>query len=62
MPIFDFQCYTCGHTTEKIVKSDVVVLDCPQCDTGVMEKQVAAPGGFKFNGKGFYETDFKKKR
>ena len=60
MPIFDFICSDCGNEFEKIVPAATADLECPQCGA-VAEKQIAAPAKPKFNGSGFYETDFKSK-
>ncbi len=60
MPIFDFKCRECGVEKEMIVSSSTSTVECKSCG-GIMYKQVSSPGGFKFNGKGFYATDYKGK-
>lgn len=52
-PIYDFACPVCNKTTEKIVKSDVTVAECPNCGSEAV-RQVSAPGGFNLIGEGFY--------
>lgn len=59
MPIFDFQCESCGHVFEKLVlKSDAPAPACVSCASSEVAKQVSAPG-FRLSGSGWYETDFK---
>lgn len=61
MPIFDFKCVECDTSKEAIVKTNVETIECPKCGA-LMKKQVSATSGIKFNGTGFYATDFKNKR
>lgn len=45
MPIFDFKCSKCGHMEEHIISPSVIEKIpefCPQCNTGLMEKQFSA--------------------
>ncbi|EAR60126.1 FmdB family zinc ribbon protein [Neptuniibacter caesariensis] len=59
MPIFDFQCQSCGHEFEKLVlKSDSPAPACVSCASDDVTKLVSAPG-FRLSGSGWYETDFK---
>ena len=59
MPIFDFECQSCGNVFEKLVlKSDAPAPNCTACNSGEVEKKVSAPG-FRLSGNGWYETDFK---
>ncbi len=59
MPIFDFQCGSCGHDFEKLVlKTDGPAPACISCGSDDVTKQVSAPG-FRLSGSGWYETDFK---
>jgi putative FmdB family regulatory protein len=30
--MFDFECTSCGHQFEDLVKSDVYAVNCPECD------------------------------
>ena len=60
MPMFDFLCTECGYQFEKIVPSATADLECAHCGA-VAERQVSIPAKAKFNGSGFYETDFKNK-
>ncbi len=59
MPIYDFQCSSCGHKAEVMRKISAPALEaCPQCGKETFSKQVSAPS-FQLNGTGWYATDFK---
>ncbi len=59
MPIYEYQCGSCGHQLEAIQKfSDAPLVDCPTCDKPELKKLLSVPG-FRLKGGGWYETDFK---
>jgi len=59
MPIYEYQCQSCGHKYEALQKlSDPVLTDCPACNKPELSKQISA-AGFRLKGGGWYETDFK---
>jgi len=59
MPIYEYQCQSCGHQFEKLQKiSDPVLKQCPNCEKPELNKLISA-AGFKLKGTGWYETDFK---
>ncbi len=59
MPIYEYQCQSCGHELEAIQKmSDAALTDCPICSEPALKKCISAPG-FRLSGSGWYETDFK---
>ena len=59
MPIYDYQCTTCGHEMEALQKiSDPRLTDCPACNAATLHKKVTA-AAFRLSGSGWYETDFK---
>jgi len=59
MPIYEYQCKSCGHTLEAIQKiSEDPLKDCPACGKADLSKLVSA-AGFRLKGGGWYETDFK---
>lgn len=59
MPIYEYQCQSCGHNLEALQKiSDEPLTRCPQCQKDALKKLVSA-AGFRLKGSGWYETDFK---
>lgn len=59
MPIYEYQCQSCGHDLETMQKmSDAALSDCPECGRPDLKKLVSA-AGFRLGGGGWYETDFK---
>ena len=60
MPIYAFQCTSCGHEFDRLQKmSDPDPDACPECAAGGVKRQLTAPA-FRLSGSGWYETDFKK--
>ena len=56
MPIYVYQCDSCGVTFERQQSfSDTPLTDCPECDGHV--HRVIQPVGIVFKGSGFYVTD-----
>ncbi len=59
MPIYEYQCESCGHALEALQRlSDDPLVDCPACNKPALKKQISA-AGFRLKGGGWYETDFK---
>jgi putative FmdB family regulatory protein len=59
VPIYEYQCESCGHALEILQKlSDAPAVDCPACAKPTLKKQISA-AGFRLKGGGWYETDFK---
>jgi putative FmdB family regulatory protein len=59
MPIYEYQCQSCGNQLEAIQKvSEDPLKDCPACGQPELSKLVSA-AGFRLKGGGWYETDFK---
>jgi putative FmdB family regulatory protein len=59
MPIYAYQCESCGHAKDVLQKmSDVPLTDCPVCGAASFRKQLTA-AGFQLKGSGWYATDFK---
>ena len=59
MPIYEYECKSCGHRYEALQKmSDDPLTDCPECQKPELKKLVSA-AGFRLKGGGWYETDFK---
>ena len=59
MPIYAYQCESCGHAQDVLQKiSDPLLTVCPACGAATYEKQVRA-AGFQLKGSGWYVTDFR---
>ncbi|MBV1869641.1 MAG: zinc ribbon domain-containing protein [Gammaproteobacteria bacterium] len=59
MPIYEYECGSCGHKMDKLQKIDDAPLrSCPECNKPELTKKVSA-AGFRLKGAGWYETDFK---
>jgi putative FmdB family regulatory protein len=59
MPIYEYQCESCGHEMEALQKmSDDALVECPECHEQALKKLISA-AGFRLSGSGWYETDFK---
>ena len=60
MPLYEYECDSCGNRSEKIQKfSDPLVDICPKCGKSV-HKLMSSPA-IQFKGSGFYITDYAKK-
>lgn len=60
MPIYAFECGSCGHQFDRLQKlSDADPTLCPECGVEQLRRQLTAPS-FRLSGAGWYETDFKK--
>jgi len=60
MPIYAFECGSCGHQFDRLQKlSDADPTICPECGAEQVRRQLTAPS-FRLSGAGWYETDFKK--
>ena len=61
MPIYEYQCGSCGHRLEAFQKmTETPLLDCPKCQKPRLQKLVSA-AGFQLKGTGWYATDFRNK-
>lgn len=60
MPLYEYECGSCGHRFELIRKfSDPPVKICPSCG-GVVRKLLSSPA-IHFKGTGWYVTDYARK-
>jgi putative FmdB family regulatory protein len=60
MPLYEYECESCGRRFERIQKfSDPPVEECPACGKRV-RKMVSSPA-VHFKGSGWYVTDYPKK-
>jgi putative FmdB family regulatory protein len=61
MPIYEYQCTSCGHALEALQKmSDDALTDCPTCHKPALEKLISATS-FQLKGTGWYVTYFNNK-
>ncbi|MBA2354267.1 MAG: FmdB family transcriptional regulator [Acidobacteria bacterium] len=60
MPLYEYECDTCGHRFEVIHKfSDPPITVCPKCQSAV-RKLFSSPA-IQFKGTGWYITDYARK-
>lgn len=60
MPLYEYQCKTCGERTEVLQKSgDKPLGKCPKCG-GPVVKLISTPA-IQFKGNGWYITDYARK-
>lgn len=61
MPIYEYECQSCGHVLDALQKiNDEPLKHCPSCGEPSLKKLLSAPR-FRLKGSGWYETDFKDK-
>lgn len=61
MPLYEYQCLTCGKKTELLqAMSDPPLAVCPECG-GEVKKLISSPA-FQFKGTGWYVTDYAGKK
>jgi len=57
MPIYEYQCTTCGRVVEKWQKiADAPLTTCPEC--GGMLTKIVSSCAFHLKGGGWYVTDY----
>jgi putative FmdB family regulatory protein len=60
MPLYEYECFLCGHRFERIQRvSDAPLTECPACG-GSVRRLLGVPA-LQFKGSGFYVTDYAKK-
>jgi putative FmdB family regulatory protein len=60
MPIYEYECKTCGERTELLQNAkDKPLACCPKCG-GAVVKLISSPA-IQFKGNGWYITDYAKK-
>jgi|SRR5579872_262671 len=61
MPLYEYECESCGERFEKIQKfSDAPVDVCAKCGKGPVRKLPSSPA-IQFKGSGWYITDYARK-
>lgn len=62
MPIYEYQCQSCGHQLESFQSmSEAPLSVCPVCSQSSLSRLVSA-SGFQLKGTGWYVTDFRDKK
>ena len=63
MPIYEYKCSKCGSIFEHFQKITDSELDtCQICGSQNTVVKIISSSGFRLNGTGWYETDFKNKQ
>jgi putative FmdB family regulatory protein len=59
MPLYEYECFLCGHRFERIQRvNDGSSTNCPECG-GAVRRLLGVPA-LQFKGSGFYITDYGK--
>ncbi len=59
MPVYEYQCLSCGRIEEALQKiSDPPLTECPECK-GTLKKMISL-NSFQLKGSGWYVTDYGK--
>jgi putative FmdB family regulatory protein len=61
MPLYEYECKSCGILEIQQKISDAAIKNCPYCQSEIAKvlSVVSAP---IFKGSGFYQTDYKSKK
>ena len=60
MPIYEYQCSSCGHEESTLEKMDAPrAKKCPACGGDESLLRLVSAAGFQLKGSGWYRTDFK---
>jgi putative FmdB family regulatory protein len=60
LPLYEYQCETCGHRFERIQKLSADPPDCPEC--GKKTRRLLSAPAIRFKGSGWYVTDYARKK
>jgi putative FmdB family regulatory protein len=59
MPLYEYECFLCGHHFERIRKvAEAATVSCPACG-GKVRRLLGVPA-LQFKGSGWYVTDYRK--
>lgn len=62
MPIYEYECLSCGNRIEVLQRvSDPPLESCDCGEEGTLKKLISAPA-FQFKGEGWYVTDYARKK
>jgi putative FmdB family regulatory protein len=59
MPLYEYQCKSCGIIEVLQKPSEEPLTNCPKCNK-IVSKILSVVGKPQFKGTGFYQTDYKK--
>jgi putative FmdB family regulatory protein len=57
MPIYEYECSTCGHRFEKLVRIGADAPPCPECSASEARRLISA-SGFILKGGGWYKDHY----
>ena len=60
MPVYEFECESCGQVTEELVRMDTKSIKCPECDHKA--KKIMSLCGFDLKGGGWYADGYASKK
>ncbi len=43
MPLYDYTCQKCEHTFETLIFNDTETVECPQCQSRKVDRQMSLP-------------------
>lgn len=58
MPKYKFRCKACEEEFTKITHGNPTIFSCPECGADDIEKTMPTSIGIRFEGDGFYRTDY----
>jgi putative FmdB family regulatory protein len=56
MPIYEYECTTCGHRFERMVRINADAPPCPECEAEV--RKLISPSSFILKGGGWYKDHY----
>ena len=56
MPIYEYECTSCGHKFDMLVKMDLAPPPCPKCSSEV--KKLVSAAAFVLKGGGWYKDGY----
>lgn len=60
MPVYEFECESCGRVTEELVRMDTKSIKCPEC--AHKAKKIMSICGFELKGGGWYADGYASKK
>lgn len=60
MPVYEFECESCGQVTEELVRMDTKSIKCPKCTQKA--KKIMSLCAFDLKGGGWYADGYASKK